>query len=61
MAVSVFYPSPGGSVARAKSTCRLCIVRLDCLNYAVTRGEAGGIWGGMSEEDRHTITRGQKA
>jgi len=27
----------------------------------VTRGEAGGIWGGMSEEDRHTITRGQKA
>ena len=30
----------------AKEVCRGCVVRLDCLEYALVNGEKFGIWGG---------------
>ena len=37
--------------------CRGCVVREDCLEYALQNGEKFGIWGGMSERERRRIRR----
>ena len=43
---------------RAKAVCQVCPVKDECLDYAVTVGEAYGIWGGLSEmERRHSVVR----
>jgi WhiB family transcriptional regulator, redox-sensing transcriptional regulator len=52
----LFFPvsSSGRSleqVERAKAVCRTCIVRRQCLQYAIAAGEEG-VWGGMTEEER---------
>jgi WhiB family redox-sensing transcriptional regulator len=48
----LFYPEKGGTAEPAKSICRSCDVRPECLEYALSLGEAFGVWGGMSEKDR---------
>ena len=45
------------STREAKEVCRGCIVREDCLEYALLNGEKFGIWGGMSERERRRIRR----
>ena len=37
--------------------CRGCIVRSQCLEYALVHSEKFGIWGGMSERERRRIRR----
>ena len=37
---------------KAKSICADCPVRLECLNYAVSRPEKYGTWGGLNEDER---------
>jgi WhiB family redox-sensing transcriptional regulator len=37
--------------------CRGCIVRAQCLEYALVNSEKFGIWGGMSERERRRIRR----
>ena len=37
---------------RAKQLCEACPVRIECREHALTTGEAYGIWGGMTENDR---------
>src|ERR1700691_6293250 len=39
-------------VARAKAVCAACIVRRQCLQYALAANETHGVWGGMTEEER---------
>ncbi|WP_327413197.1 WhiB family transcriptional regulator [Streptomyces sp. NBC_01233] len=51
-----FYPDRGGSVAVAKKVCAACDVRTNCLDYALTNGEEYGVWGGLSERERHRLT-----
>jgi WhiB family redox-sensing transcriptional regulator len=41
--------------ARAKSICRTCPVRRDCLDYAVRIREPHGIWGGLNEAERRQL------
>jgi WhiB family redox-sensing transcriptional regulator len=41
--------------AQARAVCAGCPVRIDCLNYAIETGQAAGVWGGVSEEERHAI------
>ena len=36
---------------------RGCVVREDCLEYALANGEKFGIWGGLSERERRRIRR----
>ncbi|HXY43360.1 MAG TPA: WhiB family transcriptional regulator [Acidimicrobiales bacterium] len=53
----LFFPERGASTREAKEVCRGCVVREDCLNYAIANGEKFGIWGGMSERERRRVRR----
>jgi len=53
----VFFPEKGASVRVAKTVCRRCDVRKECLEYAVNTGERFGVWGGMSERERRSLRR----
>jgi WhiB family redox-sensing transcriptional regulator len=41
--------------ARAKAICATCEVRRDCLDYALAIREVHGIWGGLTEAERHEL------
>ena len=53
----LFFPERGASTREAKEVCRGCVVRGDCLEYALQNSEKFGIWGGMSERERRRIRR----
>ena len=53
----LFFPERGSSTREAKEVCRGCVVRTDCLEFAIANGEKFGIWGGMSERERRRVRR----
>jgi WhiB family redox-sensing transcriptional regulator len=53
----LFFPERGGSTREAKEVCRGCVVRQECLQYALDNGEKFGIWGGLSERERRRLRR----
>lgn len=53
----LFFPERGASTREAKEVCRGCVVRDNCLEYALDNGEKFGIWGGMSERERRRLRR----
>jgi WhiB family redox-sensing transcriptional regulator len=53
----LFFPERGASTREAKEVCRGCVVREDCLEFALVNGEKFGIWGGMSARARRRIRR----
>ncbi|MGD0748145.1 MAG: WhiB family transcriptional regulator [Acidimicrobiales bacterium] len=53
----LFFPTQGEPTAPAKAVCGTCLVRLDCLEYALGIREKTGIWGGKSERERRLIRR----
>jgi len=53
----LFFPERGASTREAKEVCRGCVVKDDCLEYALDNGEKFGIWGGMSERKRRRLRR----
>ena len=53
----LFFPERGASTKEAKEVCRGCVVREDCLEYALANGEKFGIWGGLSERERRRVRR----
>lgn len=53
----LFFPERGASTKEAKQVCQSCVVREDCLEYALANGEKFGIWGGLSERERRRIRR----
>jgi WhiB family redox-sensing transcriptional regulator len=40
-----------------EEVCRGCVVREQCLEFALQNGEKFGIWGGLSERERRRIRR----
>jgi len=52
-----FFPERGGSTRQARIICRRCEVRQECLAYALAAGERYGVWGGLSERERHATLR----
>jgi WhiB family redox-sensing transcriptional regulator len=42
---------------KAKSVCMRCPVRGECLDYAVSRPEKYGTWGGLNEDERASERR----
>lgn len=56
----IFYPSKGDSSKEAKAICAACVVREDCLEYALSKPEGRGIWGGRSERQRKNIVKSRK-
>ncbi len=53
----LFFPERGASTREAKTVCKGCVVKEDCLEYALKTGERFGIWGGMSERERRKLRR----
>jgi WhiB family redox-sensing transcriptional regulator len=42
---------------QAKSVCRRCPVREECLQWALDTGQTIGVWGGTSENERRALKR----
>lgn len=42
---------------KAKSICARCPVQTECLEYALSRPEKYGVWGGLNEEERASERR----
>ena len=59
---TTFYPAPGDveKLRRAKSICKECPVRQECLTSALETGERFGIWGGKSARERSLILRARR-
>lgn len=53
----IFYPVSEEDAEEAKAICRSCAVREACLEYALSRRERDGVWGGATERDRRRILR----
>ena len=53
----LFFPERGASTKEAKEVCRGCVVREDCLEYALRIREPHGVWGGMNEIERRVLLR----
>lgn len=56
----LFFPDLFGAVGadrtrQAKEFCADCPVRGECLDWAVGRGEAYGVWGGTTPEERRLL------
>src|SRR5690348_16458568 len=56
---AIFFPDPwaGQSVAPAKAICAECVVRSECLDWALGHEENDGVWGGTSQRERRRIKR----
>jgi WhiB family redox-sensing transcriptional regulator len=44
-------------VAEAKEICARCLVRRECLMFALLTRQRHGVWGGMNEEERYQLAR----
>lgn len=44
-------------IEEAKAVCRRCSVSTACLQWALETGQDGGVWGGMSEDERRALKR----
>jgi WhiB family transcriptional regulator, redox-sensing transcriptional regulator len=58
----LFFPVAVGSAAgtetsRALRICQDCPVKRQCLEFAMRTGEANGIWGGTTPEERIIVLR----
>jgi WhiB family redox-sensing transcriptional regulator len=54
---SMFFPSDGVGVDRARKICRDCPVKGTCLEYALEQRIDHGVWGGCSERERRRILK----
>lgn len=57
----LFFPTGSGSLAtmqneQAKSICRRCPFRAECLAWAIEHDERG-IWGGTTRDERHQAAK----
>jgi WhiB family redox-sensing transcriptional regulator len=58
----LFFPIGNTSLAlvqidEAKAVCRRCEVVETCLRWAIESSQATGVWGGLSEDERHALNR----
>ena len=63
----LFYSAEGERPAEreerereAKALCASCLVRADCLEYALERPERAGIWGGLTDGEREALLRNER-
>lgn len=54
---NIFFPERGQSTEPAKAICALCVVREECLEYALDNNIQQGVFGGMSGRERRQIRR----
>ena len=53
----IFYPETDDEAEIAKEVCSECGVKAACLEYALSRREKVGVWGGATERERRRILR----
>ncbi len=56
-----YFPEKGEPTSPAKSVCRRCEVRTECLEYALKHNIRFGVWGGTSEKERRKLKRQEAA
>ena len=57
-----FFPGPGQSWEQARRICDRCLVRTECLVWALEQGPTlVGVWGGTSERKRREMRAGRAA
>ncbi|MFV0307429.1 MAG: WhiB family transcriptional regulator [Desertimonas sp.] len=49
------------AIDQAKQVCGECLVRAECLDFALDTNQDSGVWGGLSEEERRVIRRQRAA
>jgi WhiB family redox-sensing transcriptional regulator len=62
----LFFPLSASGPAleqidEALRICASCLVKRQCLEYAMETGEATGIWGGTTPDERIRVRRQQAA
>ena len=57
--VSLFYPDDDRESAEAVAICQTCPHIDPCREYALALPERYGVWGGLSERDRHALLAAQ--
>lgn len=57
MPTSWFFPEKGADWVQCRAVCDRCVVKADCLDAALRRGEKFGCWGGTSERERRGMRR----
>jgi len=58
---SMFFPSDGAGVDRARRICKDCPVLGTCLEFALEERIDHGVWGGCSERERRRILKRRRA
>jgi WhiB family redox-sensing transcriptional regulator len=56
----IFFPVEGSPDRRARTVCASCVVRDECLAYALTLRMDAGVWGGTSAMQRRLLRRGMR-
>ena len=54
------FPHTAGATIRAKAICAGCLVREDCLTFALDAGITEGVYGGTAGRERATMLRAQR-
>lgn len=54
-----FFPEPHNltTTRQARGICRVCDVRIECLEYALDNQENHGVWGGLTVRERKRLAR----
>lgn len=50
-----WQPAPKSRAAEQKAVCARCLVRTECLTYALDHGVVEGVWGGATENERRKL------
>lgn len=53
---AVFFPEKGQNATQARAVCDGCLVRSECLDYAL-EVDAVGVWAGTSDRERRALDR----
>lgn len=56
---SMFFPETGDNqtARRAVKLCSSCVVKAECLSYALNNNEKFGVWGGFTTRKRKKLRR----
>jgi WhiB family transcriptional regulator, redox-sensing transcriptional regulator len=46
-------------IRAAKAVCDQCTTRKPCLDFAIATNQEAGVWGGLSEDERRRLRKGQ--
>jgi WhiB family redox-sensing transcriptional regulator len=53
----VFFPVSEDEAGPALAFCGSCLIREECLSWALKNGERYGVWGGLTEQQRRRLQR----